>query len=76
MKPTTFKNILSFIFLAAIVGYLIPNIYENLTATYIPVSSNTVIALLLLNLTLLYWIVIFKNRLKDAREKTQDISKR
>jgi len=38
-----------------------------------PVSSNTVIALLLLNLTLLYWIVIFKNRLKDAREKTQDI---
>ena len=76
MKPTTLKNILSFILIAAIVGYLIPNIYENITATYIPVSSNTVIALLLLNLTLLYWIVIFKNRLKDAREKTQDISKR
>ena len=76
MKPTTLKNILSFIFIAAIVGYLIPSIYENITATYIPVSSNTVIALLLLNLTLLYWIVIFKNRLKDAREKTQDISKR
>ena len=50
MKPTTLKNILSFIFIAAIVGYLIPNIYENLTATYIPVSSNTVIALLLSNL--------------------------
>ena len=59
MKPTTFRNILGFTFLAAIVGYLIPNIYENLTATYIPVSLNTVIALLLLNLTLLYWILIF-----------------
>lgn len=76
MKPTTFKNILSIIFPAAIVGYLIPNIYENITAAYIPVSSNTIIALALLNITLLYWIVIFKNRLKDAREKTQDISKR
>jgi glucan phosphoethanolaminetransferase (alkaline phosphatase superfamily) len=76
MKPTTFKNIMSFVLLAVIVGYLIPNIYENLTATYIPVSSNTVIALLLLNLSLLYWIVIFKNRLKDARKKNQDISKR
>jgi len=76
MKPTTFRNILSFIFLAAIVGYFIPNIYENITANYIPVSTNTIIALLLLNLSLLYWIVIFKNRLKDARNKTQDISKR
>jgi hypothetical protein len=31
---------------------------------------------LLLNLALLYWIVIFKNRLKDARDKNQDILKR
>lgn len=76
MKPTTFRNILSFVFLAAIVGYLIPGIYENVSATYIPVSTNTVVALLLLNLSLLYWIVIFKNRLKDAREKTKDILKR
>ena len=76
MKPTTFRNVLSFIFVAAIVGSLIPSIYENITSTYIPVSTNTVIALLLLNLTLLYWIVIFKNRLKDARDKNQDILKR
>jgi hypothetical protein len=76
MKPTTFRNVLSFIFVAAIVGSLIPSIYENITSTYIPVSTNTVIALLLLNLALLYWIVIFKNRLKDARDKNQDILKR
>jgi hypothetical protein len=76
MKPTTFRNVLSFIFIAAIVGFLIPSIYENITSTYIPVSTNTVIALLLLNLALLYWIVIFKNRLKDARDKNQDILKR
>jgi hypothetical protein len=76
MKPTTFRNILSFILLSAIVGYLIPNIYENITSTYIPVSTNTVIALMLLNFSLLYWIMIFKNRLKDARDKIQDISKR
>jgi hypothetical protein len=76
MKPTTYRNVLSFIFIAAIVGFLIPSIYENITSTYIPVSTNTVIALLLLNLALLYWIVIFKNRLKDARDKTQDILKR
>lgn len=76
MKPTTFKNILSFIFLAAIIGYLIPDIYENITATYMPVSSNTVIALLILNLSMFYWIVIFRNRLKDSRNKAQDISKR
>jgi hypothetical protein len=76
MKPTTFRNILSFVFLAAIVGYLIPGIYENISATYIPVSTNTVVALLLLNLSLLYWIVIFKNRLRDSRDKTKDISKR
>jgi hypothetical protein len=76
MKPTTFRNVLSFIFVAAIVGSLIPSIYENTTSTYIPVSTNTVIALLLLNLALLYWIVIFKNRLKDARDKNQDILKR
>ena len=76
MKPTTLKNILRFIFLAAIVGYFLPNIYENITATYMPVSSNTVIALLLLNISLFYWIVIFKNRLKDAREKNKDLSKR
>ena len=76
MKPTTFRNVLSFIFIAATVGFLIPSIYENITSTYIPVSTNTVIALLLLNLALLYWIVIFKNRLKDARDKNQDILKR
>jgi hypothetical protein len=76
MKPTTFRNVLSFIFVAAIVGSLIPSIYENITSTYIPVSTNTVIALLLLNLALFYWIVIFKNRLKDARDKNQDILKR
>jgi len=76
MKPTTYRNVLSFIFIAAIVGFLIPSIYVNITSTYIPVSTNTVIALLLLNLSLLYWIVIFKNRLKDAREKTKDILKR
>ena len=76
MKPTTFRNVLSFIFVAAIVGSLIPSVYENITSTYIPVSTNTVIALLLLNLALLYWIVIFKNRLKDARDKNQDILKR
>jgi hypothetical protein len=76
MKPTTFRNVLSFIFVGAIVGSLIPSIYENITSTYIPVSTNTVIALLLLNLALLYWIVIFKNRLKDARDKNQDILKR
>jgi hypothetical protein len=76
MKPTTFRNVLSFIFVAAIVGSLIPSIYENITSTYIPVSINTVIALLLLNLALLYWIVIFKNRLKDARDKNQYILKR
>ena len=76
MKPTTFRNVLSFIFVAAIVGFLIPSIYENITSTYIPVSTNTVIALLLLNLALLYWIGIFKNRLKDARDKNQDILKR
>ena len=76
MKPTTFRNVLSFIFVAAIVGSLIPSIYENITSTYIPVSTNTVIALLLLNLALLYWTVIFKNRLKDARDKNQDILKR
>jgi len=76
MKPTTYRNVLSFIFIAAIFGFLIPSIYVNITSTYIPVSKNTVIALLLLNLSLLYWIVIFKNRLKDAREKTKDILKR
>lgn len=76
MKPTTFRNVMSFIFIAAIVGFLIPSIYENITSTYIPVSTNTIIALLLLNLALLYWIVIFRNRLKDARDKTQDILKR
>ena len=76
MKPTTPRNILSFMFIAAIAGYFIPSIYENISATYIPVSSNTVIALLLLNLSLFYWIMIFRNRLKEAREKTKHIAKR
>ena len=49
MKPTTRKNIFSFIFIATIVGYFLPSIYENIFATYIPVSMNTVFALILLD---------------------------
>ena len=76
MKPTTLKNILSFVFPATIFGYFIPSIYENLTSTYIPVSSNTIIALIILNFALLYWIIIFKSRLREARDKKQDVLKR
>jgi hypothetical protein len=76
MKPTTRKNIFSFIFIATIVGYFLPSIYENIFATYIPVSMNTVFALILLDFALLYWLLIFKNRLKNARDNKQDASRR
>ncbi len=76
MKPTTVKNILSFMFISMIVGYFLTSIYENLTSSYLPVSSNTIIALTILNFALLYWIIIFKNRLSEARDKNQVISQR
>jgi len=76
LKPTTFKNILSFIFVASIVGYFLSSIYENLTATFFPLSTNTIIALFILNIALLYWIIIFRSRLRNAREKSQDLSRR
>ncbi len=76
MKPTTFKNILSFIFVASIVGYFLSSIYENLTATFFPLNINTIFALFILNMALLYWINVFRSRLKNAREKNQELSKR
>ena len=76
MKPTSSRNIFSFIFIAVIVGFFVPSIYENLTSNFIPVSVNTVIALVILNFALLYWIIIFKNRLREARDKNQKVLKR
>lgn len=73
MKPTTFKSVFSLILFAGIFGFFIPSIYENLTGTFIPVSSNTIIAIMVLNLALIYWIIMFKNRLRDARDKSRDI---
>lgn len=76
MKPTTIKNLGSFFIFATIFGYFVPSIYENITGTYIPVSVNTAIALLILNASLLYWIIIFKNRLKSSTDKNKDVLKR
>lgn len=76
MKPTTAKNLSSFFIFAAIIGYFVPSIYENLTGTFIPVSINTAIALFVLNAALLYWIIIFKNRLKSANDKNKEALKR
>ena len=76
MKPTTTKNLVSFIFISIIIGFFIPNIYENLSGTYIPVSVNTAVALFVLNAALLYWILIFKNRLRSSKDKEKEIQKR
>ena len=53
--------------------FFIPNIYENLSGTYIPVSANTAVALFVLNAALLYWILIFKNRLRSSKDKEKEI---
>ncbi|MFM1826009.1 MAG: hypothetical protein RLZZ37_644 [Actinomycetota bacterium] len=76
MKPTTTKNLSAFFIFAAIIGFFVPRIYENLTGTYIPVSLNTAIALIILDAALLYWIIIFNNRLKSATDKNKEVLKR
>ena len=76
MKPTTVKNLSLFFIVASIFGYFVPSIYENVTGTYIPVSLNTAIALVILNATLLYWILIFKKRLTSSTDKNKEILKR
>ncbi|MFZ9802572.1 MAG: DUF3180 domain-containing protein [Candidatus Nanopelagicales bacterium] len=76
MKPTSLKNLTGFFLLSLIFGFFIPNIYENISSTYIPVSLNTAIALIILNAALLYWILIFRNRMNSANQKNKDILKR
>ncbi len=76
MKPTNLKNLSGFLLFSGIFGFFIPSIYENLTGTYIPVSVNTTIALIILNAALFYWIIIFKNRLKGAQDKNKEALKR
>ncbi|MFZ9790280.1 MAG: DUF3180 domain-containing protein [Candidatus Nanopelagicales bacterium] len=76
MKPTSLKNLTGFFILSLIFGFFIPNIYENISGTYIPVSLNTAIALIILNAALLYWILIFRNRINSANQKNKDILKR
>ncbi|MFZ9875939.1 MAG: DUF3180 domain-containing protein [Candidatus Nanopelagicales bacterium] len=76
MKPTSLKNLTGFFLLSLIFGFFIPNIYENISSTYIPVSLNTAIALIILDAALLYWILIFRNRINSANQKNKDILKR
>ncbi len=76
MKPTTVKNLSAFFIVASIFGFFVPSIYENITGTYIPVSLNTAIALIILNSALLYWILIFKKRINSAADKNKDLLKR
>jgi hypothetical protein len=76
MKPTSLKNLSGFFILSLIFGFFIPSIYENISGTYITVSLNTAIALIILNAALLYWILIFRNRINSANQKNKDILKR
>jgi uncharacterized membrane protein len=76
MKPTTTINLITFSLLPLIIGYFIPNTYENLTGTYFPVSINTAIALVILNFALLYWILIFRNRINSGKDINKNPSER
>lgn len=65
MKSTRISNLLWLLLIGASLGLFGPSIYENLTSRLIFVHLNTALAVFILNITILFWGVNFRSRLKN-----------
>lgn len=73
MKSTRILNLLWIFLIGASVGIFGPSIYENLTSRLIFIHLNTALAVFILNMTILFWGLNFRNRLKN-RFKYQPVT--
>ncbi len=76
MKPTETRNLITWSVFGLIFGYFIPQIYKNISGSFFPVSNNTFLALVVLDASLLYWIIIFRSRLKITKKKEIENNKK
>lgn len=63
MKKTTTSSLILIFLIGASIGYFGSSIYENLTSQLIFIYLNTALAVLLLDITILFWGFNFRNRL-------------
>jgi hypothetical protein len=64
LKTTKISNLFFIFLIGSSVGYFGSSIYENLTSRLFSIYLNTALAILLLDLAILFWGINFKNRLK------------
>lgn len=68
MKTTKITTLLWIFLIGLSVGIFGPSIYENLTSRLIFIYLNTALAIFLLNMTILFWGMNFRKRLKNRFE--------
>lgn len=73
MKNTKISSLIWIFSIGATLGIFGPSIYENLTSRLIFIYLNTALAIFILNMTILFWGVNFRNRLKN-RFKYQPVN--
>lgn len=63
MKNTTISTLILTLLIGASLGYFGSSIYENITSQLIFIHLNTALAVLLLDIAILFWGINFRNRL-------------
>jgi hypothetical protein len=63
VKNTTTSTLILVFLIGASIGYFGSSIYENLTSQLIFIHLNTALAILLLDIAILFWGINFRNRL-------------